>query len=249
MDKTGCLLLAAGSGERLNASVPKAFIQLAGVPLVAHALNAALRVPDIEVIVIAVPRGWEKSARVAATRAAPSARKPAPRVEVIAGGATRMDSVALSVAALGRDIAFVLVHDAARALAPPHVFESVVGALRDGAEAVVPVVPVVDTIKVVDWDGGDSDREVVHATPDRSSLRIAQTPQGFRRATLERALARTVADTAATDDASLVEALGIEVRVIPGDRDAFKLTYPPDVILAEVLLQHRRERGRRTTTD
>ena len=132
--------------------------------------------------------------------------------------------MAAGLAALSDQVGVVLVHDAARCLAPAGVFGRVVEAVRDGALAVVPGVPVVDTIKQVDSAGR------VVATPERSQLRAVQTPQGFRRDVLERAHAESSPESiAATDDATLVERLGETVVVVDGDPRALKVTTPADL--------------------
>jgi 2-C-methyl-D-erythritol 4-phosphate cytidylyltransferase len=129
----------------------------------------------------------------------------------------------------------VLVHDAARPLAPSQLADEVAAAVRTGADAVVPGVPVTDTVKQVDAGGR------VVATPDRCTLRAVQTPQGFRRDVLVRAHAAVAAAgpegrARLTDDAGLCERIGIEVRVVPGAPEAFKITGPADLALAELLL-------------
>jgi 2-C-methyl-D-erythritol 4-phosphate cytidylyltransferase len=143
-------------------------------------------------------------------------------VRVVAGGAERPDSVAAGLAALPADVDIVLVHDAARALTPSSQFAAVAAAVAAGAPAVVPGVPVVDTVKQVDGSG------TVVATPPRAALRAIQTPQGFRRDVLERAHA-TAGAHPVTDDAELVEALGLPVLVVPGDPRAHKITTPDDL--------------------
>lgn len=152
-------------------------------------------------------------------------------VEVVAGGAERSDSVALGVAALGDAVDLVLVHDAARALTPTAVFERVVGALRAGRDAVVPVLPVTDTIKEVGPVRADGLADVVR-TIDRTSLRAVQTPQGFRRSVLERAhevWAHERAGGTVSDDAGLVEAAGGTVTTVAGDARSVKITTPHDL--------------------
>jgi len=124
------------------------------------------------------------------------------------------------------------VHDAARCLTPPAAFEAVVVALRAGADAVVPVLPVDDTVKRVDGDR-------VVETVDRSALRAVQTPQGFRRDVLWQAHAAAAGLRWHTDDAGLVEALGRTVVVVPGSEEAFKVTRPLDLLLAEAVLRAR----------
>ncbi len=173
-------------------------------------------------------------------------------VQVVAGGPERADSVAAGLRALRAEDTCVLVHDAARALAPTELFSHIIGAVRRGAAAVVPGMPVVDTVKQVDEQG-----QVV-ATPARAQLRAIQTPQGFLREVLEHAhaaggldgqrntggagarLASDGADNgpvvAATDDAALVEAAGGHVLVIDGDHRALKITTPEDLAAADCLL-------------
>jgi len=154
-------------------------------------------------------------------------------VVVVAGGGSRQESVALALAALPADCDVVLVHDAARALTPVEVIEAVVAAVRGGAGAVIPVLPVTDTVKAVDGD-------LVTATVDRSTLRAVQTPQGFTRDILTKAHTASDPSLPATDDAGLVEALGLPVRTVPGHAEAFKITTPFDLVLAEAVLRRRR---------
>ncbi len=178
--------------------------------------------PSVGPVVVAAP---------AADVAAVTALLAAYDVQVVAGGRERQDSVALALAALPPEVELVLVHDAARALTPVAVVEAVVAALREGAPAVVPVLPVADTVKQVDPDGR------VAATLDRQWLRAVQTPQGFARDVLVRAHAEVVA--AHTDDAGMVERLGVAVHTVPGDEEAFKVTRPLDLLLAEAVLRER----------
>jgi 2-C-methyl-D-erythritol 4-phosphate cytidylyltransferase len=147
---------------------------------------------------------------------------------VVPGGATRQESVAAALAGVPAGPDIVLVHDAARALAPSHLVESVAAAVRGGHPAVIPVLPVVDTVKEVLPDG------VVLGTVDRTRLRAVQTPQGFRRAVL--AAAHAAAADPLTDDAGLVEKQGVPVTCVPGSDYAFKITRPFDLALAEHLL-------------
>jgi 2-C-methyl-D-erythritol 4-phosphate cytidylyltransferase len=156
---------------------------------------------------------------------------------VVPGGDTRQESVRLGLDALPDDIGTVLVHDAARPLVPVETVDSVIEAVRDGAPAVVPALPLADTVKLVEPAGKDEPEPVV-ATPDRAALRAVQTPQGFDRETLVRAHA-TVTDNV-TDDASMVEQLGLRVVVVQGHEEAFKVTRPLDLVLAEAVLARRR---------
>ena len=147
---------------------------------------------------------------------------------IVAGGADRSESVRLALTAVG-DVEFVLVHDAARALTPPSLIVRVVTALRSGHAAVVPALPLNDTIKSVDANG------VVLGTPERAGLRAVQTPQGFRTELLRRAYEAAGAG-GFTDDASLVEMAGAQVQVVEGDPMAFKITTAMDLLLAEAVL-------------
>ena len=217
----GVVVVAAGSGTRLGADRPKAFVDLAGATLLEHAVRGALAARPAELVVV-VPEALVDEATSLVDPLPGSAR-----TSVVAGGAERTDSVAAGLAALSPEVGRVLVHDAARCLAPVGVFERVLAALEEGAKGAVPGVPVVDTIKVVD-DGG-----VITGTPERSSLRAVQTPQGFDRAVLTAAHA---AGAAATDDAALVEALGHPVVVVEGDARALKITTAADLAQAERLL-------------
>ncbi len=200
---------------------------LAGRPLLGYALRGALSCPDLHQVVVVAPPEWVQQAREACRLAAAEHASAAPDLEVVAGGAERGDSVAAGLAALDASVDVVLVHDAARCLTPPAVFARVVAAVEDGAVAVVPGTPVVDTVKQVDASGR------VVATPDRAALRAVQTPQGFRRDVLARAHA---VSSEATDDAGLVERLGEPVLVVDGDRLAFKVTTPDDLDTAARLV-------------
>lgn len=179
--------------------------------------------PDVASIVVVAPAG-----DVAALSQA-----MAGKAEVVAGGATRQQSVGHGLAALPADARHVLVHDAARPLLTAMTITSVVAAMQAGADAVIPVLPVVDTVKRVDHRG-----QVV-ATLDRAELRIVQTPQGFRRDVLV-AAHRSAADlgmTDATDDAGLVESIGRVVATVAGSHSAFKITTPDDLAAARRLVE------------
>lgn len=228
----GVVVPAAGAGTRLGPGAPKALRLLAGEPLLVHAVRRLRACPSVGAVVVAAPAD-----AVAQVRALLDLYG----VTVVAGGAERQDSVAAGLAALPPECDLVLVHDAARALVPVGVVEAVVAALRAGAEAVVPVLPVADTVKRVDVSGA-----VVETVP-REDLRVVQTPQGFRRDVLERAHAGTVP---VTDDATLVERLGVTVRTVPGDPEALKVTTPFDLAVAEAVFASRRSEvaeGQRAT--
>ena len=199
---------------------------LAGVPIIGHALRGVLSCAAVDEVVLVVPDSRCAEAQAIADDVCRSAGSAVP-VTIVAGGAERGDSVLAGLRRLGESVEIVLVHDAARCLTPVAVFERVVGAVAQGAVAVVPGTPVVDTVKQVD------DHGVVVSTPDRATLRSVQTPQGFRRDVLERAHAGY---GGATDDAGLVERLGEPVLVVDGDPLAMKVTTPGDLDAASRLL-------------
>ncbi len=203
--------------------MPKALVHLGGRPLVCWAVDT-LRAGGVDEVVVAVP---------APQRAAFAAVLPAD-VQVVVGGDTRTASVRAALAAARDHADAVLVHDAARPLTPASVVARVLAALADGADAVVPVLPVVDTTVVLDDDG------LVVSDVPRAPLRRVQTPQGFHRATLVAAYAR-VPGTAAefTDDASVVRAAGVPVHTVAGDERAAKITVAHDLALAELQLAGR----------
>jgi 2-C-methyl-D-erythritol 4-phosphate cytidylyltransferase len=157
---------------------------------------------------------------------------------VVPGGESRQESVRLGLEALPPEYGIVLVHDAARPLVPVDTVDAVIEAVREGAPAVVPAQPLADTVKEVQPAAAPGEPEPVVATPDRARLRAVQTPQGFDRATLIQAH-ETVTDNV-TDDASMVEQLGLPVVVVPGHEEAFKVTRPLDLVLAEAVLTRRR---------
>ena len=215
------LVPAAGSGVRLGPGLPKALRQVAGEPLLVHAVRRIAAAPSVRSIVVAAPADGVEAVRRLLAPVAP--------ITVVPGGAARQDSVAAALAAVPDDVDIVLVHDAARALAPTELVEAVAAAVRDGRPAVIPVLPVVDTVKEAGPDG------LVLGTVDRSALRIVQTPQGFQRAVL--AAAHAGAGDPLTDDAGLVEKAGVPVSCVPGSELALKITRPLDVVIAEALLR------------
>jgi 2-C-methyl-D-erythritol 4-phosphate cytidylyltransferase len=225
------LLVAAGSGERLGASRPKAFVVLAGRPMFEWSLDA-LRVAGIDEVVIALPPPVA-TASGPAKQAAGSVSVLPPGVRSVLGGATRSASVRAALAAVPAGVTEVVVHDAARPLVEPALFARTLEALAE-ADAAIAAARVTDTIKQA-----GADRRVA-ATLDRSTLWAVQTPQAFRRAALEAALA--VDDdvlAAATDDAWLVERAGGTVRVVESSPANLKVTTPHDLQIAELLLADR----------
>ena len=202
---------------------------LGGVPLLVHAVRALVQARLVDVVVVAAPPG-----DVAAVRGLLDDHELPKDVEVVAGGDTRQESVRLALVSLPEDVDVVLVHDAARPLVPAELVDAVAQAVRAGADAVVPTLPLTDTIKRVDGHGDVVD------TLDRSSLRAVQTPQGFRRSALERSHVAAADGAVATDDAGLAELAGIAVTTISGSAEALKVTHPIDLLFAEALLARRR---------
>jgi 2-C-methyl-D-erythritol 4-phosphate cytidylyltransferase len=242
---TLAILTAAGSGTRLGRDLPKALVELGGFPLVLHAARRLAASRAVDAIVVTAPPGLAAAMSDVVTA---DAHVPCP-VRVVDGGPTRQASVAAGLALARPEDDVVIVHDAARPLASPDLVRRVVDAVRAGHPAVVPGVPVTDTIKRVSPAPVSAARtapgpavERVVETPDRAALRAVQTPQGFDRALLERAHAagaeRAVAGhLAATDDAGLVEALGEPVHVVAGEESALKITTERDLAVARMLLE------------
>ena len=215
LPKSAAIIAGAGMGHRLGAEIPKALIQIQGITLLERAFISLSKVVDE--IVITAPAGYEEQFKAIVGQSA----------EVITGGVLRSDSIRVALKALSPSVESVLIHDAARALASSALAARVLDELRTGQSAVIPVLKVIDTIKEIDRDG------FVRATPDRSSLVAAQTPQGFNRQVLERAHS---ASDDATDDAALVEAIGVKVKTIEGEASAFKITTKEDIGQALLLL-------------
>ena len=218
LPKSAAIIAGAGMGHRLGAEIPKALIQIQGMTLLERAFISLSKVVDE--IVITAPAGYEEQFKAIVGQSA----------EVVTGGLLRSDSIRVALKALSPSVESVLIHDAARALASSALAARVLDELRSGQSAVIPVLKVIDTIKEIDRDG------FVRATPDRSSLVAAQTPQGFNRQVLERAHS---ASDDATDDAALVEAIGVKVKTIEGEASAFKITTKEDIGQALLLLSPR----------
>ena len=226
---TAVIVPAAGRGERLGPGAPKALRTLAGQPILLHAVRNLATARGLDLIVVAVPEESCEEARALLQ----GIDIP---ITIVSGGETRQDSVARALLALPSEVDVVLVHDAARPLVPSEVVDRVVGAVRAGAQAVIPTLGVVDTVKEVDGDG------VVRATLDRARLQAVQTPQGFARDVLQRAHAASDGGDA-TDDAGMVERMGVIIQTVPGHEEAFKITRPLDLVLAEAILARRRAAG------
>lgn len=218
------IVVAAGSGSRLGAGIPKALVEIAGQSLVYRSVQAMLDGGATRVVVVIPP---DYRAQFTTALAGLDAV-----IEVIDGGSRRQDSVASGLAALAdmSEDSVLLIHDAARPLVPREVVRRVVEAVRTGADAVVPVVPVADSIRVVDGEGS----QVV----ERSGLRAVQTPQGFSMRVARLAHGYVAqGGFEVSDDASAAQLLGYPVVLVAGDRAAHKITEPLDLIVAEAILQ------------
>ena len=220
------IIAAAGQGTRLGADLPKAYVELAGQTLMERSVRAMIDAGVDHIIVVIMPAMEETARRILADY---------PDVQLVHGAGERVDSVWRGIQAIpttdADDDAVVLIHDSARALTPPDMICRVAQAVTGDVRAVIPVLPVADTIKRV------ADTVVVD-TPARADLRIVQTPQAFRLGTLREANQTYFRDPSftVTDDASLVEHLNIPVHCVPGDPLALKITTPIDLTLAAALL-------------
>ena len=253
---TAVIVVAAGSGQRLGYGMPKAKVPLGGDSILTHALRGVAAAGIARQICVAIPPGDPELHALceAFTQDLKAERRRAghagdgeqlPVVTIVDGGATRAESVRAALAALLPATEAVLVHDAARALTPEAVFHRVSQALAAGALAVIPVMPVVDTVKTVEPTTGGGAviaPELVTGTAARETLRAVQTPQGFELATLRRAHEAAASfdagrAAAVTDDAMLVELLGVPVYAVRGASQSLKITTPLDLIIAEGLLE------------
>ena len=212
------IIPAAGSGDRLGQSVPKSLVVINGKTLVQRAVESIL--PHVEEIIIAAPKDFELEIS--------GLFSDNKKIKVISGGEVRSKSVATALSQVNENADYILVHDAARCFATQAQTMRVIAALLAGDHAVVPGIEVVDTIKVIDSNN------FAESTPSRSTLRAVQTPQGFSARILHRA---HQSGNDATDDATLVEALGIAVRVVPGEPNAHKITTPADLEWAKRLAE------------
>jgi 2-C-methyl-D-erythritol 4-phosphate cytidylyltransferase len=220
----GVIVVAAGRGSRIGGELPKQYRPIAGVPMVLRALRPFTAHAEVVQVALVIP--------------AEDARQPPEflaglsdsGLTLVAGGAERRDSVAAGLAALRPECAIVLVHDAARPFVTPDVVDAVIWHARGGAGAIA-AVPLSDTVK----EASAEDPELVARTVPRDRLWRAQTPQGFPRAVLARAHAAAAPDASATDDAALVEALGVAVHLVPDSPRNLKVTTPDDFALAELM--------------
>ena len=224
MRDTAVVLLAAGEGARLGQKLPKAFVPLVGRTILEHALGNLVACSSVAHVSLVAHDDFHNVAEDLADRYSTHEIN----IVVVQGGeVTRQDSVQNGLAHVPDDLDVVLVHDAARALATPALFDRVAQAVRESGKGVIPVLPVVDTIK-------RADAELILETVDRTDLRIAQTPQGFQIPAFK--TAHALAAGQYTDDAALFQAAGGAVTSVIGEANAFKITHPADLAAAERLL-------------
>ena len=223
MSEFHALVPAAGFGARMGHELPKQYLDLAGRPMIWHALTTLCANTSIKTVSVVLAPDDEYFARYDWSHCAD---KLAP---LYCGGATRAESVAngLLASELEADD-WVLVHDAARPCLSAHLLARMIGELRDDAVGGILAVPVADTLK-----RADSQQRIAHTEP-REGLWQAQTPQMFRAGLLAEALARC---NNVTDEASAIEALGLQPKLVASDSSNFKVTYPQDIVLAELLLR------------
>lgn len=214
------IIAAAGSGLRFGADLPKALIQLGDKTLIEHAVAAIS--PAVDQVIVTAPASYLSEFQ----------RLLGDAVTVVVGGQTRSESIRAGLAAVSDNTKYVLIHDAARALASTELTSRILSALQKGEVAVIPGVPQVDTIKNVDASG------YVISTLIRADLRNIQTPQGFELAVLKKAHAT---NSESTDDATLVESAGFKVLVIAGEERALKITTPADLATAYNFLGNNQE--------
>jgi 2-C-methyl-D-erythritol 4-phosphate cytidylyltransferase/2-C-methyl-D-erythritol 2,4-cyclodiphosphate synthase len=229
--RVAVIVVAAGSGTRLGLDTPKAFVEIGGQTLLERAIrSAAQSAIDAQIVAVAPLELVDVAAEILDGVLGESVGGSREWC-VVPGGASRRESVALGLARVDDDVDIVLVHDAARALAPPSVFEDVARAVEETGVGITTSVPLVDSIKLVNAEG------VVIGDVDRATLAATQTPQGFPRADLERAYADADASGKDyTDDAAAFTAAGFRVKTVSGDGVAFKITTPDDLQRARLFV-------------
>ena len=222
------LIPAAGSGKRMGADRNKLLLQVRSKPLISWTLLAAEAASSISWIgIVSQPPDWDDFKSIIADL------KLKKTIEFIPGGSTRQESVYNGLQALPNNAAQVLIHDGARCLATPNLFNACSEAILH-CSGLIAAISVKDTIKVVDDDG------IIKSTPDRKQLWAAQTPQGFDVKLLKQCHAEGVRQGwEVTDDAALFEKCGIEVRIVPGEETNLKITTPQDLAIAEFILSYR----------
>ena len=227
--RAAAIITAAGSGQRMGGSVKKPYIELQGLPLLAHTLRVFDTAAGIDQLIVTVSPGDEDQCREVLERC--GIKKAA---SILAGGERRQDSVRNGLGALADDIDMVMIHDAARPFVTADLILTALEATRK-KKATTTAVPVKDTVTAVDRGTG-----VIERTLERDRLYLIQTPQTFERRLICEAHSRACAEGfSGTDDASLVERLGVPVSVIMGSYENIKITTQEDLVFAEGILQRR----------
>jgi 2-C-methyl-D-erythritol 4-phosphate cytidylyltransferase len=225
--KIKAVILASGSGSRINREIPKQFLELSGYPLIIHTLKPFEQSSNIDELIIVtrsdyIEKTWEFVNRYRLTKVK----------KIIQGGKTRQESSKNGIDTCGDDTKFVLIHDAVRPFVTSNLLNKLIKALNK-YEAVVPVIPTTDTIIETDRKG------FINNIPDRSKLWRVQTPQAFEYQLIKEAHNRALKDgiNNSTDDSSLLLRIGHSVYTIKGDEKNIKITYPTDFDIAGKLLQ------------
>jgi len=232
MRSTGVIIPAAGTGSRMNSDRPKQFLDLAGQPVLVHTLRAFLDSPLVHVLALPVSRA--ATATVHRLIDDHFCQAEAERIIITRGGATRQESVRAGLQALPPEVDLVLVHDAARPLVSPDLIDDCIAEIRNTGAAIA-ALPVHDTVKQVDSRG------VIRKTVNRDDLVRAQTPQGARRDLLEQAFARAEKDGfSGTDEAALLERIGVAVTIVTGAETNLKITRPGDLQIARLLMEQKK---------
>lgn len=224
------VIAAAGEGARMGGPTRKQYLLLEGIPVLARSVNLFSEHPAVNEILVVIPSGEVEAVReflkpFCATK----------KIIFIEGGTTRQESVAFALAAVSTEAELICIHDAVRPLATPGLLDKLIAAASVNGTA-VPVIPPDDTVKEIDHEGR------IVSTPDRSKLRLTQTPQVFRRDIIIQAFNNAAErNLTGTDDSALVEQMGLQVLTVPGELSNLKITSPQDLILASVLLKGEEE--------
>ncbi len=226
------IIPAAGAGQRMGGPIEKQFLRLRGIPVLAHTLKAFHQSPEVDGVVLVVGDRQRQALKKKVLGPHPCGKL----LRVVTGGPKRQDSVARGLEAVPSECELVVVHDGARPLVSVELLRTVLDA-ADSYGAALAAIPARDTVKRVEG-------RIVVATLEREEVWLAQTPQAFHFALLRRAYEEAaITQSAVTDDAALVERLGVSVHLVPGSEDNIKVTTPTDLILAEALLAQRDAQG------
>ena len=231
------IIVAAGSGSRMAQDTPKQFLDLCSKPVLRHSIDAFLSHPMVRELVIVGATDQLSRIDELISTAGPISGRTKARMQIVSGGARRQDSVRAGLDALaGTDAVLVAIHDAARPFLDHRMIDNLIAALQAGADAALPVMPVVDTLKSVEG-------EKINGTVDRATLRAAQTPQMFRLDKIKALHDRFRDDEDFTDDISMAEEAGLVIRTIPGEQKLMKLTHKTDFLILDALARQHDEKG------